>query len=197
MVRVGTVGARDRRPDRLVILRGALTGLAAYAVAYVVTYATVVVAVAADVGDGAPTWKVAGWFLHVAHFGRLAERPVGQAAPEGGTYGLLSAVDGSLALLVLVPPVTTALAGFVLVWWGGVSTTRRGAALGGLVATGYPIGTLSIVSLTGHVTGDSLVAVAVDPLVSPAVVATSVCYPLVFGVVGGVAAAWLSRRVAP
>jgi len=194
---VREVAGHGRTLDRLVVLRAALVGVCAYACAYAVTYATVVVAAPAEVGEGAPTWKVAGWLLHLAHFGRVAERPVGAAAPDATTYGLLSATDGSLVLLVVVPPLSTALAGFLLVWWLGANTPRRGAVLGALVAVGYPLGTLAVAGGTTHVTGDPIVAVEVRPLVSAVSVATSVAYPVAFGAVGGAVGGWLWTRVGP
>ncbi len=193
---VREVADRGWAVDRLVVVRAALVGACAYACAYAVTYATVVVAATAAVGEGAPTWKVAGWLLHLAHFGRVAERPVGPAAaPDRTTYGLLSAADGSLVLLIVVPPLSAALAGFLLVWWIGANTPRRGAVLGALVAVGYPVGTLAVAAGATHVTGDPIVAVEVRPLLSAVSVATSLAYPVAFGAIGGALGGWVWARV--
>jgi hypothetical protein len=177
--------------DRLLVVRSALAGVGAYACAYVITYATVLVAVSGRFVDASPTWKVAGWYLHAAHFGLLKERPVGEAAPENAAYDLLQVTDGGMALLLVVPPLSAAVAGFGLAWWLRAGRPGRGALLGGLLALGYPVGTVIVAAGTAHVAGDPIVAVEFRPRLSSLFVVASVAYPLLFGVFGGAIGGYL------
>lgn len=188
---------RDSRvaTDRLLVARSALAGVGAYAGAYLLTYATVLVAASGVFVDRAAPWKVAGWYLHAAHGGRLAERSIGDARTGTATYDLLATTEGGASLLLVLPVLSTVLAGFLLVWLTGTAGVRRGTLLGTLLAVGYPIGTLVVAAATVQVTGDTIVALEYRPHLTPVVVLASVGYPAAFGGLGGAVAGWLDRRL--
>jgi len=182
---------RGAAVDRAVVLRGVVAGGCAWLCASLVTLATVAVAVSGPLIGAAPTWKVACWYLHAAHAGRLVERAVGPGVSGERTYDLLGTTAGPVALLVAIPPLSAVTVGFLVARWRRAETPRSGGLVGATLALGYPLGALAVAGLSGHVVGDPVVAVAYRPRLSALSVAVAVASPLAFGAVGGAVAGWL------
>ena len=166
---------------------GAVVGVGAALVGYLtMVLLTATRALDAVEGGPAPTnalpgWKAVGWLFYNAH-------GVGMRfADAGGTVGVdfVEASGGSLAPLYVVPPVVLLVAGGITAFRAGETRPRRAAAAGVTVATGYALVLLAGSLLFGASLGSYTAAPAL-PLVP------AVGYPLVFGAMGGVAAAVLS-----
>ena len=166
---------------------GAGAGVGAVLLGYLVTVLLTATRAVDVVGTGpAPTdtlpgWKAVGWLFYNAH-------GVGvRFADAGGTVGVdfVEASGGSLAVLYVVPPVALLLAGGVVALRAGETSPKRAALAGVTVVTGYAVALLVGSLLFGASLGPYTAAPA-TPLLS------AVGYPLVFGAMGGVAAAALS-----
>ena len=166
---------------------GAVAGVGAVLVGYLTTVlltatrALDVVASGPAPTDTLPGWKAVGWLFYNAH-------GVGvRFADAGGTVGVdfVEASGGSLAPLYVVPPVVLLVTGGITAFRAGETRPKRAAAAGLTVATGYAVALLAGSLLFGASLGPYTATPAI-PLVS------AVGYPLVFGAMGGDAAAVLS-----
>jgi len=177
------------------IAAGALSGLVAYLLGYLVVYVSQQGAVENELaglnalaqflgGNGIPTWKAVGWLFYSAHFVPLQIPLPGQ----GGTVtrNLVSSGQGSAAVLYFLAPVLLLGAGFVVARWSGtLDRPSDGAIAGSMIALGYVLPTIvGAVLLSASVMG---VSVHLD-LLSAAVLAGLV-YPILFGALGGTLAA--------
>jgi hypothetical protein len=168
---------------------GAVAGVCAVLLGYLVTV-LLTTTWALDAIDGAaPTdglaglagWKAVGWLFYGAH---------GVAVRFSTATGVTS-VDfvgtsgGSLLFLYVVPPAVLLLAGALTAVRVSTRRPARAAASGATVVVGYAVALLAGSALLGA-TFDGATAAPGLPLFS------AVGYPLVFGAMGGVAAAALS-----
>ena len=166
---------------------GAVAGAGAVLVGYLTTVlltATRALDVAASgpaPTDTLPGWKAVGWLFYNAH------GVVVRFVDGGGAVGIdfIEASGGALASLYVVPPVVLLVAGGITAFRAGETSPKRAAAAGLTVVTGYAVALLVGSLLFGASLGPYTAALAL-PLVS------AVGYPLVFGAMGGVAAAVLS-----
>lgn len=185
------------RRDTLPIVRGAVTGAAAWVLGYLITY----VLVAPDIRDsslnriieafdGAPaTYEMVGWVFYNAHF----VSTVFQDIPfiGGGSVSYIGGEDGFTALLHVLPIALLFAGGLVLARAERSTNTTRGALVGTTALPGYLV--LSIVGVflfevsVGSATGapDRLAGVFLAGVVYPALCAAS----------GGVFGAVLESRV--
>jgi len=166
---------------------GAVVGLGAVLLGYFVTVLLAARRALDAVGSGpAPTgglpgWKAVGWLFYNAH-------GVGVRFTEaGGTVGIdfVGGDGGALALLYAVPPVVLLLGGGLTAFLTRETSPKRAAKTGATVVTGYAVALLAGSVLLGASLGPYSAAPALPVL-------PAVGYPLVFGAMGGVAAAVLS-----
>lgn len=185
-------GESDRRTEgssgvpALPYRAGAVAGAVAVPVGYLAAVLVTATRALDAVGrgpaptDALPGWKAVGWLFYNAH-------GVGvRFADAGGTVGIdLLESSGALAPLYVVPPAVLLIAGGITAFRASETRPRRAAAAGATVVTGYAVSLLAGVPLFGAALGPYTAAPAV-PFIS------AVGYPLVFGAMGGVAAAVLS-----
>lgn len=178
--------------DRTTVLHGAVTGLVAFLLGYVLTYAWKAPAIEEALGginaitellggQTIPTWKAVGWLFFNAHV--VATRvPI-----LGGGTRLVNFIDasddGSLVLLYVLVPVLLALAGAVVARYGRSDSFGSAAAAGATIVVGYLPVVVVAALLFGHVLGGD---VRVAPDLVTAVGLAGVVYPAFFGAVGGV-----------
>lgn len=186
------------RPDRATAARGAVAGVAAFLVGYVVTYAWRAPSVndslrglnvlAQLLGiDAIPTWKGVGWLFYGAH-GVATRFPT----PGGGTE-LVNMVeqsgDGTVALLYALVPVLLLLAGAAAARLADAVDTAEAAAAGATVAAGYLVLAAIGTVVFAHAIGDTGASIAPDPLTG--VLLAGLVYPLAFGAIGGALSSYL------
>lgn len=169
---------------------GVCGGVAAVVVSYLVTYLAVGSAVESSlarqlveaVGGDLPTWKVVGWVFFNAH--AVSTRLPGLLGPE--SVNLLSQVDAFPTPLYAVPPLVLLGVGAVV---GSAAADRAGTGVGvGALVAGYFV----VVAVTTMVVSVSIGETTVGPATVPALGLSGLCYPLVFGGLGGVAGLRLS-----
>ncbi|MEF8843357.1 MAG: hypothetical protein V5A62_17325 [Haloarculaceae archaeon] len=134
---------------------------------------------------GLPGWKAVGWLFYNAH--GVVVRFVDGAGAVGVDF--VEASGGSLAPLYAVPPAVLLLAGGVTAFRAGETAPKRAAMIGATVVAGYAVALV----LGSVLLGASLGTYTATPAVP---VLSAVGYPLVFGAMGGVAAAVLSTTPA-
>lgn len=177
------------RPGTLV--RGALAGVGAWSLGYLIVYIWKAEAVSEALrgvgfvsqllgGEAIPAWKGVSWLFLNAHF-------VATQFPTiaGGTRtaNFVTGEDGSTLLLAL-PPLLLVAAG-LLAAYGRRGSLGERAKAGATVALGYlPISAV-VALLTSHAIGNTDVAISADPVT--AVLLAGVVYPVIFGAVGGAA----------
>ncbi|MUW13726.1 transporter [Halorubrum sp. CBA1125] len=181
------------RTDRVrAAASGAVAGIAAYLLGYLVTYATQRGQVEEQLrafnaltelfgGDPLPAWQAVGWLFYNAH-AVATEIP----APLGGTrvVNFIAETDGgSLSLLYAVPPVLLLVAGLVVARVAGAREPAAGAASGALVVVGY----LPLAAIGTFLFRYSVGEGAVAPVLVTALLA-GIVYPVVAGAIGGAAA---------
>lgn len=180
------------RPDAATTLRGAIGGLGAFLVGYVLTYAWRAPAVNESLQglnflaelfgiEAIPTWKGVAWLFYGAH-GVTTRFPT-----PGGTPEMINLVeqsgDGTVVLLYLLVPVLLLLAGALTAWLGEAGETAEAAAAGATVTMGYFIVAAAGTFLFSHSIGDIGASIAPDPVTG--VLLAGLVYPIVFGAVGG------------
>jgi len=187
------MSTRSESDTAVLLARGGLVGLAAWLLGYLVTFllhaGSVREAFATNVIEffaGDPvTWKLIGWLYFNAHF-------VATSVPglfgSSNTNFLSGAEEVTLLVLYVVPIVVLLAAGAAVA--RGTSDPTEGAKAGATVALGY---------LVASVVGAFLVRISVgDAVAGPALVTaillSGIVYPLVFGGIGGAAAASLAGR---
>lgn len=166
---------------------GTVAGTGAALVGYLTTVLLTATRAREVVGSGPapidtlPGWKAAGWLFYNAHGVGI------RFADASGTVGIdfVEASGGTLAPLYAVPPVVLLVAGGITAFRAGETGPKRAAAAGVTVVTGYAVALVAGSLLLGASPGSYAAAPAL-PLVP------AVGYPLVFGAMGGVAAAVLS-----
>lgn len=128
-------------------------------------------------GDPVPVWQAVGWLFYNAHYVSVSYPTFG-----GGRVSRNLIVDGNApTLLLLLPPVLLALAGFVLARSADVYETGSGARVGASVAVGYLVFALLGLVAFQYSVGDA----TIHPDYALGVVLTGVVYPLLFGALGG------------
>lgn len=177
---------------------GGAVGIAAYVVGYLLTYVTQRDTVEEQLettnwllqllgGEPIPPTRAVGWLFYNAHF-------VDTVVPDFGgqrTVNFVAQSDGgSVALLYLVPPVLLLAAGVAIAYAAGGSGPAAGAVAGALAVVGYlPMAIAGRIAFTYPIRDAAIV-----PDVVTAVLLAGICYPLVFGAIGGVLAGFVRGR---
>lgn len=182
--------------SRTTLLAGAGTGVVAYLLGYVFTYALSVSAVsdsalarlAEAFVDGGVAWKMVGWVFYNAHG---ATTTIEVAIPIfGGTsaVNLVAQSDALSPVLYLIPPALLVVAGLAAARMAGVDNLGDALRVGPLVALGYlPLAMVGAFLFTVTV-GDSVG----KPTLVTAVGLAAVVYPLLFGSLGAAVGAILA-----
>ena len=184
--------AAGSRLGRGTLARGAVAGVAAWLLGYLVTYVWQAEAVSEALrglgvvsrllgGEAVPAWKGVAWLFLNAHF--VATR-VPTIAGGTRTTNFATGEGGSVALLAL-PVLVLVVTGFLAAWGrrGGVTAA---AAAGATLVVGYLPLSAAAAFATTHAIGDTQAAISADPVT--AVLLAGAVYPAVFGAVGGAAA---------
>lgn len=173
---------------RTALLGGAGSGIVAYVLGYVFTYALSVsvvqesaIAQLADAfGDGGAAWKMVGWVFYNAHG---ATTTLNVDVPIfGGTSAVnfIAQSDALSPLLYVIPPALLVVAGLAAARMAGSTDLSDALRVGPAVTLGYlPLVLIGAIIFTISV-GDS---VAKPTLVTTLGLA-GIVYPAVFGTVG-------------
>jgi hypothetical protein len=187
------MSTRSESDTAVLLTRGGLVGLAAWLLGYLVTFllhagnvreafATTVIEFFA--GDPV-TWKLVGWLFFNAHF-------VATSIPglfgDSSTNFLSGAEEFTLLVLYVVPPLVLLVAGAAVA--RGVSDPAEGAKTGAALALGYVVAS----ALGAFLVRISVADAVAGPALVTAILLAGLVYPLVFGGLGGAAAATLGGR---
>lgn len=185
--------AGDSAVGRGALARGAVAGVAAWLLGYLVAYVWKAEAVAEALrgvgvvsqllgGEAVPAWKGVTWLFMNAHF--VATR-VPTVAGGTRTANFATGEGGSVALLAL-PAVLLLVAG-LLVAQGRRGGATAGAAAGAALVVGYLPLSAAAAFATSHAIGETQATVSADPVT--AILLAGAVYPVALGAVGGAAAA--------
>ncbi|WP_435067807.1 hypothetical protein [Haloplanus sp. C73] len=173
--------------DRLPLVPGALSGVAAWVLGYAFTY----LLVAPDVresslqriietfGGESATYELVGWVFFNAHF----VNTVFQNVPFVGsrTTSFVGGEQGFTVLLYVIPVGLLLAAGVALARYQGVTDPTNGALTGLTALPGYLLLSVAGVFLFEVTVGD----VSGGPTLLPAVVLAGIVYPVLFAGGGG------------
>jgi len=174
-----------------VLARGGLVGVAAWLLGYLVTYLlhsgnvrdALGTAILEFLAGDPVTWKLIGWLYFNAHF---VDASVPGLFGSSTTNLLSGAEEATLLVLYVLPPlVLVAVGAFVA---RGTTETAEAAKEGAAVTAGYLPASLVAAFAVRISVGDAVAG----PVFVTAVLLAGLVYPLVFGVVGGVATAVVS-----
>ncbi|MBV0901652.1 hypothetical protein [Haloarcula salina] len=168
---------------------GAVAGVAAFALAYVLVYAlsisvvrdALLTEVAEAFGDERAAWKIVGWVLFNAQF--VTTTITVDVPFIGGTSAVnfIAENDSLSPALYAIPPALLTAAGVATARLDGATDLGRAVRVGPAVALGYlPLSVLGAVLFT--VTAGEAGQGA--PTLLTAVVVAGLLYPVVFGTVG-------------
>lgn len=168
---------------------GAVGGLLAYLIGYLVTYVlhrstveseTEAFNTLVDIfgGDPIPAWQAVGWLFYNAHFVRTLIPSFG--GPESENF--IVAGDGfSLTILYALPIVLLLVAGAAVAVLGDVDDPLEGAVSGMLPVLGYfPLAIAGV-----FVFSYSIADGTIQPDLITGALLAGVVYPLLFGAIGG------------
>lgn len=128
-------------------------------------------------GDPVPVWQAVGWLFYNAHYVSVSYPTFG-----GGRTSRNLIVDGNApTLLLLLPPVFLAIAGFVLARSADVYDTGPGARVGASVTVGYFVFALLGLVAFQYSAGDA----TMHPNYALGAILAGIVYPLLFGALGG------------
>lgn len=176
---------------RATLVRGALAGVGAWLLGYLVVYVSKADAVSESLrgvgfvsqllgGEAIPAWKGVSWLFLNAHF---VSTKFPTIAGGTRTMNFVTGEGGSTLLLVLAPLLLVA-AGLLTAYGRGESLSERVKA-GATISLGYLPLSAVVALVTTHAIGDTEAAIAADPVT--AVLLAGIIYPVVFGALGGAA----------
>ncbi|WP_254271892.1 hypothetical protein [Haloarcula marina] len=176
---------------------GAVVGVAAFVIAYVLVYAMTISVVresmltglAEAFGDENAAWKIVGWVFFNAQF--VTTTITVDLPLVGGTeaVNLINESDALSPVLYLIPPALLTVAGIAVARLDGTVETARALRVGPSVALGYlPLAVVGAFLFTVSVGEGSGGA----PDILTAVVLAGVVYPVVFGTLGATVATAVS-----
>lgn len=180
------------------LVPAAVAGLAAWVIGYAFTYLLVGTEVRTsalnrfvDAFEGDPaTYELVGWVFYNAHFVDIVYDGLGGRFLPASYVG---GEGGFTLLLYAIPPALLVAAGLAIGRYRGVAVAGEGAVTGALVASGY-----LAVSIVGVFLFEvSAAGTTGHPDLLAAVVLAGVVYPVVFGAIGGVVAAYTADEAAP
>ncbi|MFC6613978.1 transporter [Halopenitus salinus] len=173
---------------------GALGGVAAYAIGYLLAYLWKAGEYRETMGRIGPIadlfgvetpepWRLVGWLFYNAH-AVAAYVDVGLASSY---VDLIARGEGPLEILYLVPPLTLAAAGFLVARRAGPSSSLvETVRLGPAVAIGYlPLVVIGVFAFRVGGSGPELV---------PSLLLAGIVYPVVFGAIGAAIAYVTDQR---
>ena len=181
----------------LPVVSGAVAGIGAYLVGYLVTYVWKAQAVQESLGpinsvaeffgsDPIPAWKIVGWLYYSGH---LVDAKL-DFGPTGPRFvNLVQEGSGNLELLYLLPPLVLLGAGAAVAVRHADVTQSEAMKSGATVTTGYLVSAI-VGAVLFQVEGNG-------PDVVPAILLAGAVYPLVFASLGGVAGHLVRRRRRP
>jgi len=176
---------------------GPLAGFAAYAVGY---FATLAITTATETGTVVTrnVLQASGWLYYNSQFSKVTTSAAGEMSVFGGEKKNLL-TDGSLFTPVeiglptvvyhAVPIVVLTLVGFAFVRRSNIDNTVDTIAASGSLA----LGTTAAAALGSWLFGVSAGNVTVSPQLLDGVLMTGLFFPLLFGSIGGLIGAKLSR----
>lgn len=181
--------ARTDGDTDLPIARGAVGGVAAYVVGYLLTYVW-----HSDTaremlrginffleffgGEPIATWKAVGWLFYNAHFVAVTHPTFGRGQ---GQTNFIASGDVSV-LLYAVPLVLVLVAAAVIAYTSDAEAPAAGGLAGSLVVVGYlPLALIGV--LVFRATRDGA-TIAIDPVTG--ILLAGIVYPVVVGAIGGV-----------
>lgn len=191
----------DGTIDRTTLLRGGASGVLAFLLGYVLTYAWKAPAVQESLsginaiaelagGQAIPTWKAVGWLYFNAHV--VATRVPALGGGDRLVNFISASDDGSLALLYVLVVAVLLLAGAAVARYGPADRVGTAAAAGATVVVGYLPAVVVGAFLFAHTLGGD---VTVAPDLVTAVALAGVVFPAFFGAVGGAASHWVSSAL--
>ena len=168
--------------------RGAIGGLVAYALGYLVTYLWQGPSVRDSLsgintlidlvgGQTIPTWQAVGWLFYNAHAVELQVPSLGAGSATRSLIGN----GGAPSLLLVVPPVILLLAGAAVGWWSDAEDLQAGAVAGATTVLGY----LVLVVIGIFAFRYSIQDAVIGPLFVRGLLLAGIVYPVVFGGIGG------------
>lgn len=182
-------------PTNVPFAKGVVVGIGAWMLGYLITYVWKAEAVSESLrgigllsellgGEAVPAWKGVAWLFLNAHFVDLTVPTF-----AGGTrmFNVVTAEGGPLALVV-VPALVLVAAG-TLVAAGGRGDLRDRVTAGATVALGYLPVSVAAGLATAHSIGNTDATIAPDPVT--AILLAGVVYPVVLGLLGGMASSAL------
>lgn len=178
------------RSNSIPFTTGAVAGVGAYVLGYLVTYVWQSGAVRDRLrginalveffgGDPIPAWTGVGWYFYNAHFVDVLIPSFGGTRTENF---IASADDGSLTMLYVVPPLILLLAGFAVAAYSNAGDPTDGAVAGLAVVPAYALLALVGTFLFTYGSGDGG---SVRPDYVTGVLLAGLTYPIVFGAAGG------------
>ena len=170
------------------LARGALGGLIAYGLGFLVTYLWQAPSVRETLsginalielvgGETIPVWKAVGWVFYNAHVVSLQLPAFGPGSASRSLIG----DGGAPTLLYVVPPLVILLVSAGLAWWVAAETPAAGATAGATVTIGYLVPVAIGAFLVRYTIQDAFIG----PALASAVLLAGIVYPLVFGAIGG------------
>lgn len=170
------------------LVEGAVGGLIAYAVGYLVTYLWQAPAVRETLsglnalielvgGATIPDWQAVGWIFYSAQAVPLQFPALG---PGTATRSLIGD-GGAPTLLYVVPPLVLLLVGAGVAWWAEADDPPTGAVAGASIVLGYVVLAAVGAFLFRYAIQDTFVG----PTLVRAVLLAGIVYPVVFGAIGG------------
>ncbi|MFC7068142.1 transporter [Halobaculum lipolyticum] len=178
--------------DRVSLGTGAVAGVGAYVLGYLLTYLTQAGAVRDRLaglnflaslfgGEQVAAWQGVGWYFYNAHF-------VSTTVPSFGgtrTANLIASADANLAYLYVLPPLALLAAGAGVAFLADAGDPADGAVAALGVVPAYFLLALAGAFVFAYGGGD---AGSVHPEYVTAALLAGLVYPAVFGAVGGAVA---------
>lgn len=186
----GRIGNRTRTA---VLGTGALAGVLAFLVGYLVTWVTAgtraaSVTVTGPFGSGVPDWRAVLWVFFDGHF--VGTRTPQVFGPDGALWGGGELVDTvsllDVTYVYAIPPLVLAVAGAAVALHLRSETPRAGVQAGLTVGIGYLVAV--VLALFVATQG----GIAPSPL--RALVVAGIVYPVAFGGLGGFVAVLVTTR---
>lgn len=173
------------------LVPGAVGGLLAYAIGYLVTYlwqapsvretlSTINTIIELVGGETIPVWKAVGWLFYNAHAVELQVPALGAGTATRSLIG----TDGASSLLFVVPPLVLVFVGAGVAWSSGADDLTEGLAAGAALVLGYGVLAIAGAFLFRYTIQDAFIG----PMTVHAVVLAGIVYPAVFGALGGAVA---------
>lgn len=172
----------------LPLLEGAVGGVLAYVLGYLVVYGWQAPSVRETLsginaiielvgGQTIPVWQAVGWLFYNAHAVPLQFPALGPGSASRSLIG----EGGAASVLFIVPPVLLLLLGAGVAWWTDVDDIAAGAVAGSTILLGYVVLAAVGVFLFRYSIQDAFIG----PALARGLLLAGILYPAVFGAIGG------------